>query len=340
VSAVVDIHAHIIVPELLRSAAPAEVWRPDVHWDARGQVVEVGGRPTRPARREFVDIDRVLAEQDAAGIDRVVLSPWVTMLRYDADPDETVRVGRVHNEALAGLAELHPTRVCGLGTVPLPDPRLAVRELAEVMALPGLHGVEIPARVQGAYLGDERFEPFWEAAEALGAVVMIHPTQRGFEMPVFDDYFLWNTVANPLETTVTVAHMVMAGVLERHPKLKVVLAHGGGAVLALHGRLAHAHATNPQASSRLRESPAASLRRLYYDTVTHDTELLRALVDFAGADHVLLGSDYPFDMGVERPVAAVRELGLSPGEEALILGGNARALLHPGPRDAELAAGV
>jgi aminocarboxymuconate-semialdehyde decarboxylase len=240
-----------------------------------------------------------------------------------------VRIGRIHNEQLAALAERHPDRVGGLGTVPLPDPELAASELEAVMALPGLHGVEIPARVRGAYLGDDRFTPFWEAAEALGAVVLIHPTQLGFELPVFEEYFLWNAVGNPLETTVTAAHMVMAGVLERHPDLKVVLAHGGGAVLALRGRLAHAHAANPHAASRLRESPEASLRRFYYDTVTHHAGLLGEIVDFAGADHVLLGSDYPFDMGVERPLDVVRALGLGPDDEARILGGNAEALFAP-----------
>ena len=98
-----------------------------------------------------------------------------------------------------------------------------------------LKGVEVAASVRGVFLGDDRFEPFWEAAEATGALVFIHPTTRGFDSPAFQDYYLWNTVANPLETATTAAHMVVAGVMERHPELRVLLAHGGGALLAVRG---------------------------------------------------------------------------------------------------------
>ena len=134
-------------------------------------------------------------------------------------------------------------------------------------------------------------------------------------------------MANPLETATTAAHMVVAGVMERHPGLRVLLAHGGGALLAVRGRMRHAHGFQPQASSRLRESPDDSIRRFYFDTLTHDDALLRALIDYAGADHVLLGSDYPFDMGDARHVDTVRALGLPPDVEEAILGGNAERLL-------------
>ena len=160
--------------------------------------------------------------------------------------------------------------------------------------------------------------------------MFIHPTTRGFETGAFADYYLWNTVGNPLETTVTAAQMVMAGVLERHPGLRVALAHGGGAVLALRGRLRHAHSFQPQARARLKESPDESLRRFYYDTVTHDPRLLSDLIGFAGPDRVVLGSDHPFDMGDYGAVAAVRGLGLAPEAEAAVLGGNAEQLLGLG----------
>ena len=155
----------------------------------------------------------------------------------------------------------------------------------------------------------------------------MHPTTRGFGIEALDAYYLWNTVGNPLETTVTAAHLVMAGVLERHPDLRILLAHAGGAVQALRGRLCHSHTFQPDARSRLTESPVESIRRFYFDTITHDETLLRATIDFAGADRVLLGSDYPFDMGLERPAEPVRALGLDPADEALVLGGNALRLL-------------
>jgi aminocarboxymuconate-semialdehyde decarboxylase len=185
----------------------------------------------------------------------------------------------------------------------------------------------VAASVRGAYLGDERFEVFWAAAERTGALVFIHPTTRGFDVSALGDHYLWNTVGNPMETTVTAAHMVMAGVLERHPELRVLLAHGGGALPALRGRLRHAHGFQPQARSRLSEPVDESLRRFYYDTITHDAGLLRSLVDYVGAGHVVLGSDYPFDMADARPAETVRECRLDAAQEQAILAGNAVRLL-------------
>jgi aminocarboxymuconate-semialdehyde decarboxylase len=298
---VVDAHAHVIVPGL----------GAEVRWEDGVQVVDFEGRSIRSAVREFVDLERILQEQDQAGVDMVVLCPWVPLLGRDPARQ---------NEALAALVG---ERVAALGTADLDRPA----ELIELMRDGRLSGVEVAASFDGDYLGAERFGDFWAAAEETRALVFVHPTTRGFDQPVFDDYYLWNAVGNPLETTITAAHMVMAGVLERHPQLRVLLAHGGGALPALRGRLRHAHSFQPQARSRLGESPDDSLSRFYFDTVTHDENVLRELVSLAGPDRVLCGSDYPFDMGVERPAELVRALGLAPSEERAILGGNALLLL-------------
>ena len=324
---IVDVHAHVIVPEITREVGGDEPWRPSVRWEDGAQVVEFDGQAIRSATREFVRIERLLEEEASSGIDHVVLSPWVALLPYALDPDAGFRVCRLQNEALAAIAAAHPGRVSALAAVPLQDPVVAAKELESTMALPGLVGAEVAASVRGNYLGDERFLPFWEAAESSGAMVFVHPTTKGFDLPVFREHYLWNTVANPMETAVTGAHLVMSGVLERHPRVRVVLAHGGGALPAVRGRLRHAHGFQPQARARLQEPPDVSLRRLYYDTVTHDAELLRAIVAYAGPDHVMLGSDYPFDMGTIRPVDEVRELGLPSTDEAAVLGGNAERLL-------------
>jgi len=321
-------HAHVIVPEITRDAGDGEAWRPHVFRDETGaQVVEMGGREIRSAIAEFVEIDGIIATQEDAGVDRVLLSPWVPLLYYDAEPEEGLARARIQNEALAGLAREHSDRVWALGALPLQDPELAAGELRALMEQGVLDGVEVAASVRGVFLGDERFEPFWEAAEATGALVFIHPTTRGFDSPAFEDYYLWNTVANPLETATAAAHMVVAGVMERHPGLRVLLAHGGGALLAVRGRMRHAHGFQPQARSRLRESPDDSIRRFYFDTLTHDDALLRSLIDYAGPDQVLLGSDYPFDMGDDRHVDTVRALGLEPQVEEAVLAGNAERLL-------------
>ncbi|HEX6584658.1 MAG TPA: amidohydrolase family protein [Thermoleophilaceae bacterium] len=319
-----DVHAHVIVPEITGD----EAWQPRV-WrdDAGNQVVELGGKQIHAAVQEFVDIDAILAAQDEAGVNRVLLCPWVPLLYYDAEPEEGLARARIQNDALAALVRDQPDRLAALGALPLQDPELAAGELHALMDRGVLKGVEVAASVRGVFLGDDRFEPFWEAAEATGALVFVHPTTRGFDSPAFQDYYLWNTVANPLETATAAAHMVVAGVLERHPDLGVLLAHGGGALLAVRGRMRHAHGFQPQAASRLRESPDDSIRRFYFDTLTHDDALLRALIDYVGSDHVLLGSDYPFDMGDARPVDTVRALGLEPDVEVAILAGNAERLL-------------
>jgi aminocarboxymuconate-semialdehyde decarboxylase len=220
-----------------------------------------------------------------------------------------------------------PDRVTVLGAVPLQDPELAATELEALMATGAFAGVEITASVRGTYLGDAQFAPFWAAAEASGALVFVHPTTRGFGQPVFRDYYLHNLVGNPMETTLTAAHMVLSGLMERHPDLNVLLAHGGGAIVALQGRLRHGHDAVAAAGGALTEPADFSIRRFLFDTVTHDPALLRDLVEAVGADRVLLGSDYPFDMADPHPLETVRRAELDEEDEALLLHGNAERVL-------------
>jgi aminocarboxymuconate-semialdehyde decarboxylase len=326
-SLVVDAHAHVIVPEIARDAGPAEEWRTRVWREGDHQAFEVGGREVRSAVREWSDLERILADQDEAGTDVVVLSPLVLLLSYDVGPEEGLRRCRIQNEGLARLVRAGAGRVAALGAVPLQDPELAAKELRALMAGGVLGGVEVAASVRGRFLGDDAFAPFWDAAEETGALVFVHPTTRGFDAPVFGEHYLWNAVGNPLETTVTAAPLVLTGTMERHPGLNLLLAHGGGAILALRGRLRHAHSFQPQARSRLHESPEESLRRFHYDTVVHDPGLLRQLVETVGAERVLCGSDHPFDMGDLRPADSVRAAGLGAAVQAAVLGGNAARLL-------------
>jgi len=294
---VVDAHAHVIVPGL-----GVEVER-----RAGAQVVRHGGREIRSALREFSDVPRILEEQDRAGVDVVVLCPWVNLCGVEVERQ---------NEALASYVS---ERVLALGTIDPAEPD----QLRDLMRDGRLAGVEVPAAPGGAFLGDERFRDFWAAAEETGALVFVHPSTRGFALPVMDEQYLWNTLGNPFETTVTAAHMIGAAVLDEHPNLRVLLAHGGGALPALRGRLAHEQTIHAPG-----RDVRAAIARFYVDTVVHDVEVLRALVEFFGAERVLLGSDYPFDMGVERPAAIVRELRLDAEDEARILGGNALGLLR------------
>ena len=320
---IVDAHRHVIVPEITATAVP-DLWRPSIRAVGGRSVVGFRGREINSVRGEFSDVDVILAEAAATGVDHLLLSPWINLVPVDAPPGDAQLVCSVQNEALARLVAAHP-RLSAVGAVPLQDPELAARELPGLAAA-GLAGVEIPSSVAGRYLGDDHFLPFWEAAAGTGALVFIHPTTRGFGIEALDGYYLWNSAGNPLETAVTAAHIAVAGVLERFPRLRVLLAHGGGALPVLRGRLRRAYAVRPEAAARSVRGPDWSLRRFYYDSVTHDAALLADLVGYAGAEQILLGSDQPFDMGSDDCVAEVRTLGLDEGEE-LILGGNAGRLL-------------
>ncbi|HLY87020.1 MAG TPA: amidohydrolase family protein [Gaiellaceae bacterium] len=295
-STVVDVHAHVVVPGL----------GAEVEWRAGAQVVSYRGQEIRSALREFCDVGRILEEQDRAGVDVVVLCPWVNLCGVEVERQ---------NEALAALVG---ERVLALGTI---DPRRP-EGLVELMRDGRLRGVEIPAVWNGTYLGDPHLREFWAAAEETGAFVFVHPTSRGFALPVMEEHYLWNTVGNPLETTVSATHLLGAGVLDDHPRLRVLLAHGGGVLPSLRGRLAREQEIHPPG-----RDVRTALRLFLVDTVVHDVDVLRDLVGLFGPERVLLGSDYPFDMGTERPAEVVRALGLPPDEEALILGGNALRLL-------------
>ena len=288
---VVDAHAHVIVPGL----------GAEVEWRDGSQIVRSGGREIRSALREFSDVARIVEEQDRAGVDVVVLAPWVNLCGVEVERQ---------NEALASYVS---ERVWALGTATTAD------ELVAVMNDGRLAGVEIPA----TQLGDESQEDFWSAAEETGALVFVHPSTRGFALPVMDEHYMWNTLGNPFETTVNAVRFVLSGTADRHPRARILLAHGGGVLPALRGRLAH-EAEVHETGIDVREA----MKRFLVDTVVHDLEVLRGLVELFGADRVLLGSDYPFDMGVERPAEIVRALELDVDDEALILGGNAERLLR------------
>jgi len=323
---IIDTHAHIIVPEILRETSPAEEWRPRVLWENDKQFVEYGPKRIGSATREFVQIEKILDEMTKSGVDAVLLCPWVSLVRYEATPEESLAACQVQNDALAGLVKKYPKRVAALGMIPLQDVPLAIKELERLMKS-GLKGVEIGTHVNGVYPGDARFRPFWEACESLDAFVFIHPVEGGGRAEL-RDYYMWNVIGNPMETTVAAGHLILSGVLDAYPRLKILLAHGGGALPYLHGRLDRGFKQRPEINKVISRPPTEYLKQFYFDTITHDPLVLRELVDFVGADHILLGSDYPFDMGNENPVELVRSANLGVENEKRIFEDNARQLLN------------
>jgi len=323
----VDVHVHVTPPPLLSGPGREDRWRPSVFRDESGRQVrvEMRGRPMSSIVAELSRTDTILDLAGRRGVGQLVISPWVSTLPGAMDPGAAADVCRVQNEAILAAARRHPGRVAALGSVPLQDAEVSAGMLAELMR-DGMAGVEITPRAGGQWLGDPALEPFWAAAEELGAVVFVHPASHGLGLDVLGDYYLWNAVGNPAETAAAAAHMIMAGVLERHQRLVVVLAHGGGVLPALAGRLDRAFTVRAESRRALAAAPSVSMKRLRFDTVTHDLVALAALADRFGADHLLLGSDHPFDMGTDDPVSDVRCLGLTQAQEEMVLWRNAQEL--------------
>jgi aminocarboxymuconate-semialdehyde decarboxylase len=276
---------------------------------------------------KLTQINARLADMDAMGIDVQVVSPSPTQYYYWADYDLASRLTAVQNEAIAGLVTAHPDRLAGLATVALQHPQLAAEQLRHAVNVLGLQGVEISSSVNGRELSDPALSPFWAAAEELGVLVFLHPfgTTLGERVT---SYYLVNTIGQPLETTIALSHLIFGGVLDNHPGLKIVAAHGGGYLPSYSGRSDHAFAVRPEAAVKTRTQPSEHLKRIWFDTVVYEPAALRTLVDHVGVSQVVVGTDYPFDMGhydIHGLVAMTA--GLSEDERAAILGGNAAQLI-------------
>jgi aminocarboxymuconate-semialdehyde decarboxylase len=219
-------------------------------------------------------------------------------------------------------------------------PERAADELRRAVRSLGLRGAMIGSHVQGRNLDDPSLEPLWAAAAELDVMLLIHPVKpAGAER--IKAYYLVNLIGNPLDTTIAAACLVFGGVMARHPKLKILLVHGGGFVPYQAGRFQHGWKVRPEPQTLLKSSPEASLDRFYYDTILHSKPSLEFLVQSVGAQRVMLGSDYPYDMGTPDCVRQVRALSISEAEREAILGRQASALFgSPAPATRKREAGV
>jgi len=322
----IDIHAHCVPAEAL-DLLHSEGASIGIEVGDDGSVV-VAGRPLpMPLRQTLVDRDARLAAMDRSGIDIQVLSSWIDLTAYRLDPDAGARWSRLLNETLAGEAASHPDRFLALGTVPLQNPEAAVTELRYAVDELGMVGVEIGTRVGDVDLVSARLDLFWEEAARLRCLLLLHPLDP---LPGIDlgSHFLHNIVGRPAETTIAVARLLLAGLFERHPRLQMCVVHGGGFLPYQIGRMGRAWVARPEiVASELKTPPLEALRQLSFDTVLHEPAAIRYLVDVVGADRVLLGTDYPFEMGDADPVATIEAVpGLGTADRTAILSGNAQRL--------------
>lgn len=326
---VIDVHAHAIVPEVEAVVAGqpglAEHKSLDVLRNG-AESMKISGAMVAARIPQLTSLERRLADMDAAGVDVQVVSPSPSQYHYWADEALSRTVFRSANRGIAALVAEEPERLVGLGLVPLQHPGLCVEALDDALGM-GLAGVEISSHAPRfgsdgtVELSDDALDPFWAHAAATGAVVFLHPFGCTLDARL-DRFYLANTVGQPVENATALSHLIFSGVLDRHPDLKIVAAHGGGYLPTYLGRSDHAWRVRPEAR-RCRELPSSYLRRLTFDSLVHGPDALRALVNAAGSESVVLGSDYPFDMGNEDAAGEVRAASLGADATESVLGGTA-----------------
>jgi aminocarboxymuconate-semialdehyde decarboxylase len=263
---------------------------------------------------------------DKMGVDVQAISVSPFQFMYALPPEHGQKTARATNENLAAIVQKHPDRFVALANVPLQAPDAAAEELDYCVKTLGFRGVEIGTNVAGQEVSRGR-DVFWAKVQELDALVFMHPNGFTGGDRLADHYFI-NAIGNPLDSTVAVGYLVFDGVLERFPKLKIVVAHGGGYVAHYPARMDHVWAAREDARTALTKKPRQSLAKLYFDTIVFDREQLRHLVNLWGAGHILAGTDYPYDMGWYDPRGFVEGCAfLKDGDTAKILGLNAARLL-------------
>jgi aminocarboxymuconate-semialdehyde decarboxylase len=291
---------------------------------------EVNQRQLAELRPKMDAVEVRIADMDAMGVDiqAVSLSPY--QLFHWAEKDLATRAFQTINDDLAKVVADHPDRFVALGAIPMQDPAQALAELKRCAAELGFRGIEMATHIEGVEISSPEYGRFWEEVEQLGLTVFLHPT--GFTDParLMDHYFV-NTIGHPLEETICAGRLIFDGVMERHPGLKFVFAHGGGFLPLYWGRFDHAYHAREDVRQKLPKPPSEYLAMFHFDTMVFDPRQLGYLIDRYGADHVLLGTDYPYDMGETDPLGLLDEVGgLSDADRSLIAGGNAARLLGLG----------
>jgi aminocarboxymuconate-semialdehyde decarboxylase len=325
-SITIDVHSHVgipaaaefVKPHLQPTAAPLMAFA-----DAATRALNQKQEADIAARS---DLDRRLADLDAMGLDVQIVKPPPPQCYYAVPRDIAVEAARIVNDGIAEFVGRKPDRLKGFGTVPMPDGNAAANELERCVTKLGFKGVQVLTNVNGKELSDPAFAPFWAKAEELGALIVIHP--NGFtEASRLSRFYFNNVIGNPLETTIALHYLIFDGVLERHPNLKILAVHGGGYLASYCGRIDHAWGARSDCQANLPHPPTTYLRKIYFDTVVFTPHQLQDLVRLYGADRILMGTDYPFDMADYDPIGHVANAGLDGETVAAICGGNVKRVL-------------
>lgn len=320
-----DIHSHVLVPAVNQLVETH--FSPD-----RDPFIRYLGKDSAAYNRQhygeivpkMTDMRERLQDLDRMGIERQALSIAPSQYYYWTEPELGAEVARRQNDRIAELVADHPDRFIGLGTLPMQDVDRAIAELERISADHGFPGVSINPNAAGRDYDHPDFERFWAKAEELSSLVVFHP--NGFtDGQRLTDYYLINVIGNPLESTVAVTRLIFGGVLERHPKIRLCVVHGGGYLPFYPERMDHAYKVRPECQVHISRPPSTYLEQVHVDTVVFG-EGLRRLVDLVGPGRLLMGTDYPYDMGVDDPIGQIQAVV---DDEVVdnVLGGNAAKLL-------------
>ncbi len=329
-SKIVDIHCHYLNPVVNQKTAHlnAAKYDPTVTF-ANALTNETNVKQMKDRAPKLMGIEQRMADMDRMGVDIQAVCPAPYHYFYFTEPDLGASLAREVNEGIAALVAAHPDRFVGMGSVPLQNAELAVQELEYAVKKLGLKGVEINTNVNGLNLTDPKLglEKFFAKANELGVVIFMHPL--GFTQGErLTNHYFNNVIGNPLDTTIAVSHLIFDGVVQRNPKIKFIAAHGGGFIAHYWARMDHAWKARPDCRTVIKRKPSSYLEKFYFDTITFDPAMLKNLIDRYGADHVLLGTDYPYDMGEDDPLGLIRAVKRLPADQRRQIEGlNAMKLL-------------
>ncbi|MDE0113141.1 MAG: amidohydrolase family protein [Albidovulum sp.] len=323
----IDIHAHFFPEAYLRMVAEnGERFGIRCAWDDGAlPVIDIGGKMA-PIEIRYFDIQERLASMDGQGVGVHALSLTQPMV-YWAPGDLGKALSEAYNDGCLEAHLAHPDRFVGLATLPMHEPELAIKELERIAGEPGIRGIYMGTRIGELELSEERFFPVYEAIQDKGFAIFLHPI-KVVDPARLKKFYLTNFIGNPTESAIAASHLIFGEVLDRFPDLDFCLPHAGGSLPYLIGRITHGWGVRPECR-HLKNPPDSYLRRFYYDTITHSHPALDYLITLVGADRVVLGSDFCFDMSYQQPVEFVmNHAGLSEADRNLILAGNARKLLR------------
>ena len=324
----IDIHTHI-VPETLPPYAGQGTnipWPSMADAHACHKHVMIHGKVYRTVADGCWSVPRRIEDMGAMQVARQAISPMPELLSYWLPLEDAKVMVRYLNDQIAAMIARAPERFIGLGAVPLQDIDASLFELEHLMKKLEFSGVEIASHVNGVSIGDARFEPFFAAAERLGAAIFVHALRPAGQDRIVGA-FPEQAVCFPGDIGLAAASMITGGIAARHPKLRMAFSHGGGVMSILLPRLVHAWKMFPKARESLSEPPDVTARRFFYDDLVFDPAAVRFLIESFGASQIVVGTDYPFALGDTRPLESLGDAKLDHTTLAAITAGNAKRFL-------------